>query len=276
MRGSIRTRTEPATLWIGEAFSALEHVCLKSLVVHGMNPVLFCYDQVRNVPSGVTIKDANEIVPQERIWINKERNSLAPFSDMFRYHLLKTTDYYWVDADVLALRPFDFSSDYFLAWHPPVLNIAVLSLPHDSPTLTDLINACENPNVDLPWLRRHQEFLKTVAKPDGKLEHSDLPYKALGPRAITWLMKHHGEHVHALPQASHYPLQPRHIQKPHRRVSPLVDWDAAYSVHLFGSVQHKIFHERGSMLPPEGCFLEHIYQKFDVDPRDFAADASLS
>ncbi|TMV09009.1 hypothetical protein FGK63_07770 [Ruegeria sediminis] len=272
MSNENRIRTEPATLWVGDAFSALEYVSLKSLVIQGMNPVLFCYDDVKNVPPGVTIKDANQIVGRDKIWVNKERNSLAPFSDYFRYLLLATTNYYWVDADVLALRPFDFVSDYFLAWHPPVLAVGVLSVPHNSPTLSDLIKACEKPNVNFPWLKRNKGRLEDLSEDSGAIAPEDLPYKALGPLALTWLMRKHGEERHALPAASHYPLQPKHILKPFHRVSPRINWEGAYSIHLFGSVQHRKFREMKTTLPPHGSFLEHMYKLFEVDPTAFDPD----
>ena len=51
------------------------------------------------------MRDANEILPQSQIFLNRERNSYAPFDDWFRYRLLAATDIHWVELDGVALRP---------------------------------------------------------------------------------------------------------------------------------------------------------------------------
>ena len=262
-----RERTDPATLWIGNALSALEYMCLKSLVVNGMRPVLYSYEAVKNVPPGVRCKDAEKILPRSRIFKNKERDSFAPFADVFRYQMLRETKFYWVDADVLALKKFDFRNDYFLAWHPPVVASGVLSLPRESSVLEDLIAACEKPNVELPWLRATaRASLQDQADKNGGVLPELLPYKALGPIALTWLLEKHGESHHVLPQQSHYGLWPREILKKYRRILPNLDIESAYSIHLFGSVQHRKIRERALEKIPPKSVLGYFAAKYEVDP----------
>ena len=77
-------------LWIGQ-LSPLEQLCLKSFVAQGHSVHLYTYDRIDNVPQGVTLQDAAEILPPSNIFRNqlgKGKGSLAAFSDLFRYKLL--------------------------------------------------------------------------------------------------------------------------------------------------------------------------------------------
>ena len=198
--------------------------------------------------------------------MNRERNSLAPFSDYFRYRMLLATDFFWVDADVLALRAFGTDGDYLVARHPPVVAIGVLGLPVSSPSLAALTAAAEAPAIHLPWLARDREALAAFADPSGRLSPADLPYKALGPRALTWLMRRHDEMKHVLPPWTHYPLQPRQIMRPFDKCKALIYWDRASSIHLFGSVQSRWFSENETKTPPANSFLMEMFRRHDVDP----------
>ncbi|SDX41501.1 hypothetical protein SAMN05444358_105191 [Ruegeria halocynthiae] len=260
-----RTRTEPATLWIGDRLGPIEQLSLLSLMKHGMKPVLYSYGALSNAPDGVVLRDADEIVPKARIFKNLERDSYAPFSDFFRYELLSKTDHYWLDCDVLALRPFDFETDYFVARHQHIVANGVLSLPKSSPTLSDLRKACDAPTVDLPWLKRFTNTLRAHQNKDGTIPKEKLPYKALGPLALTSLIHKHGEDSWVLPDSSHYAVQPRMILRRARRIRRLTDFSNAYSVHLFSSVQYRKLKSWGmDEIPPES-FLGEALQEYGVD-----------
>lgn len=260
----VRTRTEPATLWIGDSLGPIEQVSLLSLLRHGMKPVLYSYRPVSDVPEGVELRDASEIVPEDRIFKNLERQSYAPFSDLFRYELLARTEHYWLDCDVLALRPFDFETDYFVAWHPPVVASGVLSLPRTSPTLTDLRKACVAPTMNLPWLKRFSAALSEHRREDGTIPKEMLPYKALGPIALTSLMRKHGEDHLVLPEDSHYAVRPRMILRRASRVHRITDFSNAYSVHLFSSVQYRKLKEQGLDEIPQDSYLGTVLQDYGL------------
>lgn len=262
---SLRTRTEPASLWIGNSLDPIEQVSLLSQLRFGMKPVLYSYDRVSNVPDGVETRDAREIVPESRIFKNLERDSYAPFSDLFRYEMLAKTDHYWLDCDVLALKPFDFETDYFVAWHLPIINNAVLSLPKSSPTLAGLRSACDAPTMGLPWLKRFRASLDGLQNDDGTIPKEKLPYKALGPIALTSLMRTHKEDQWVLPEDSHYAVRPRMILRRARKVRRMIDLSNAYSVHLFSSVQYKKLKEQGLDEVPSDSYLGAILQEYGLD-----------
>ncbi len=103
------------SLWIGNTLSTLEQLSITSFLRNGHEFHLYVYDEISNVPAGTILKDANEIIPKAKIIVHKETGSYALFADIFRYKLLLMKGHYWVDADVICLKPFDLNRDYVFA-----------------------------------------------------------------------------------------------------------------------------------------------------------------
>jgi hypothetical protein len=105
-------------LWIGRPLSVLERLSMTSFLRHGHEYHLYCYDDVRDVPAGVVIRDGNEILPASGIFSYRHgpgRGSLSAFSNLFRYKLLLERGGWWADADAVCLRPWDFELPIVLA-----------------------------------------------------------------------------------------------------------------------------------------------------------------
>ena len=51
------------TLWIGDTLSPMEILSLNSFVKNDMEIHLYCYVDIKNVPTGVVIKDGRDIIP---------------------------------------------------------------------------------------------------------------------------------------------------------------------------------------------------------------------
>ena len=96
------------TLWIGSELSEMERLSLASFVYHDHPVDLYTYEDVSGIPDGVNIRDANEILPEDMIFQYKDHKSFSAFSNYFRYKLLYEKGNWWVDTDVVCLRPFDF------------------------------------------------------------------------------------------------------------------------------------------------------------------------
>jgi hypothetical protein len=106
------------SLWIGGELSPMEQLSIASFLHHGHTFDLYAYDEVTNVPQGTTLRDANEILPRERIFRYREHDTVSGFSNYFRYRMLLEKGGWWVDTDVVCLRPFDFESDHVFASEP--------------------------------------------------------------------------------------------------------------------------------------------------------------
>ena len=73
-------------LWIGHELSRFEYNSIKSYIKQGYEYHLYTYENVKNIPKGVILKDGNEILDSSYIFYYE--GSIAPFSDIFRYKLL--------------------------------------------------------------------------------------------------------------------------------------------------------------------------------------------
>ena len=77
------TREPINCFWKGGALSPMEIVSIRSWLHHGHSVNLWTYEFVEGVPTGVTLQDANEIMP----WSDRYK-CIANFSDEFRCRLL--------------------------------------------------------------------------------------------------------------------------------------------------------------------------------------------
>jgi len=101
------------SLWVGSDLSKMEIYSIKSFLRTGHTFHLYTYDKINNIPKGVIVKDANEILPKKTIFTLK--NLYLPFSDIFRYKMLYEKGNYWVDVDLISMRPLDFTEPFVFA-----------------------------------------------------------------------------------------------------------------------------------------------------------------
>jgi len=92
-------------LWVFGNLSKIEILCCKSFVKNGYNTILWTYGDITNAPEGVTVKDAREVLPEDKLFLTK--GSYANFSDLFRYAVLQKFGGLWADTDVIAIKPAD-------------------------------------------------------------------------------------------------------------------------------------------------------------------------
>lgn len=113
------------SLWIGSELSSLELLTLHSFTSQGHLFRLWTYGPLRSpIPAGVELRDANEIIPEHRVFRYRHTNryghgkgSVSGFSDIFRYKLLYEHGGWWVDMDITCLKPFDLKQPYFFRSH---------------------------------------------------------------------------------------------------------------------------------------------------------------
>lgn len=86
-----------SSLWVGNEMTLIQKMCLSSFIYHGHELTLFTYEKRNDVPNGVKLADANEIMPLDHI------GNIANFADVFKYKMVQKTGTGWVDADTLCL-----------------------------------------------------------------------------------------------------------------------------------------------------------------------------
>lgn len=145
------------SLWVGESISVMERVCISSFLKNGYDFHLYTYNPIEDIPVGTTIKDAREVLPTDKIFKYKNYDSYAAFSNLFRYKLLYEKGGYWVDTDIICLKPFlDFSQYVFASERleegkEQVAN-CVIRAPRDSQVMKYCFNIAYQKNPEeLEW-----------------------------------------------------------------------------------------------------------------------------
>ena len=134
-------------LWVGSRLSNLEKLSLASFVANGHTVHLYAYEDIDGVPAGVTMLDGREILPESAIFsygpeADFAEGSLAAFANLFRYKLLYERGGWWIDADMVCLKPFDMDSSYvFGCEYAETINCAVMRVPRGSRLASSLYEA---------------------------------------------------------------------------------------------------------------------------------------
>jgi hypothetical protein len=161
-------------LWVGGELSRMEQLSLRSFLAHGHEYHLYAYDEIKNAPPGTVIQDADAVVSRKELFVIKEgwgKGSYGGgFSDFFRYELLRRKGGWWVDTDVVCLRPFAFAADTVIAssqegkWGDPA-NGCVMKLPADGAAA---------------------RFLSDAAR---GMDRDNLKYAAMGPHLVQRMVR---------------------------------------------------------------------------------------
>jgi len=171
-------------LWIGRPLSKIEVLSLNSYIYHGHNVFLFTYGNVKNIPSGVNVLDAREILPESSI-ISFE-NSYSNFSDWFRYEMINKKDIFWTDLDSVCLSSkWDFKDKYVFGINDKhnqkeYICTSSFRLPANSEILDFLINSAKNKDLGTEWAPAGPQLL-TEAVFKFNLQNKILPPKAFAP-----------------------------------------------------------------------------------------------
>lgn len=89
--------------WAGSTLSEIELCCLRPFALRGHRVYLYSYKNIKNLPDGVTLRDATTIMSENEISLYGEKGRYSSFSDMFSYHLLKKENVIYVDCDIYCL-----------------------------------------------------------------------------------------------------------------------------------------------------------------------------
>jgi hypothetical protein len=133
--------------WHGPPLSAFHWACLASFVELGHTLNLYAYHPL-DVPAGVTLMAATEIIPAEEIFFFSTPESptpdVSPFSDVFRFKLLLERGGWWTDVDEICLRRDIPVCRY--AWArelaPPFTGASPIKFPKGDPIVREIYEEC--------------------------------------------------------------------------------------------------------------------------------------
>lgn len=261
------TRRPVASLWIGERLHYLNQLCLLSHVRHGHPTTLYCTDTVTNVPEGITVRPATDIMPIDMNIVRQTSESFL--SNVFRYHMIQQTDAVWIDCDAFCHKPFPDEMQNIFAGHGfrGALNCGVVYIPQRGELITRLIDYYENLPDAPAWFNKQQR--KKIEKQDTNLPQAVRIYNAertaFGPQAFTYFAQQTGDFEKALSSDYLYPV-PFQLNDvfydPYGRVEGHFT-DNTLSVHLYTNGT-KPWWRRNAPLP--NSYAARMCEGIGVDP----------
>jgi Glycosyltransferase sugar-binding region containing DXD motif len=255
---------QPSTVrcfWHGSSLGPYQLVGLRSFVDRGHQVEIYTYDYSGiEVPGWITRKDAREIWPADHVMCYQNqtdigRGSFALHSNLFRYALLFEMGGWWIDLDVVLLRPELPQQEIFFSIEsldPLRATFSVLKFPKGHPAMREALEKCvtlgETPffgetGADL--------FTEMVAKYDlakfGQPMELTFPLSALDVPSL---------------------FDPAQYDELLSRCEP------ACFLHLFNETWRRAGIPR-SLGPPEGSLIDYLLQRHGFDapsPRMELAD----
>jgi hypothetical protein len=262
------------SLWIGPPLSVMERLVIRSFLDHGHPFHLYTYGEVGNVPAGVIVRPAAEIMPVEEVYRCRRgygRGSYAPFSDGFRYKLLFKRGGWWADLDAVCTRPLDFPDEHVLGYEREPdgrLHVAIglIRAPAGSP----LLRYC--------WQRCRE------------IDRNRMGWGQTGPRLMAEAVRTVRVAVRILEPAAFYPVDywrtwdlirpgpSGSVEKPLSDFRSLGDFGSlpdAYSIHLWNSKWRHERLDRDAIYHPDSIY-EQLKRRHGVfSPPGAALGAGL-
>lgn len=258
------------SLWVGDSLGYVEQICLASALSVGHKFTLYSYapDTLKYVPKGVELRDAREVMPENRLLRYSDSGAVQLGANFFRYALLAKGLGYWVDMDFQFLQPLEFSEPYVFGWeYENWINNAILRAPADSDLVRDLCNLPQT-NRRPPWFgprRSLHYYWKRLTKGDIRVQ--DLPWGTFSSGMVTYVAKKHGvEHLAQKPSVF-YPVRWQDgpaLMGPSEIIEGMLGPETR-AVHMWYSHLARFVDKP----PPPGSYLNAACRRYDIDPAYF-------
>ena len=216
------------SLWIGHKLSPMHQLAIRSFLANRHPFHLYVYDCVIGLPEGVTLKDAGELLPEKEVFAYQTgpgKGSVAAFSNLFRYTLLFERGGWWVDTDVVCLRP--FFGDYVFASerHATTGEVGLASCVIRCPRGSDVMKWCRDRSRDM--------------------DPATLKWGQTGPRLLAQAVRQFGLQHSVRPPSTFCPLDYKEFERVERGNFRLPD--NSLSIHLWHEMwRRKDTHPRGN------------------------------
>jgi hypothetical protein len=248
-------------LWIGDRLGTFQRLCVQSFLDHGHAFRLFTYGHIEGVPDGAIVEDGSSVLAPGLLQPFLDgKGALAHFADWFRWELLRQRGGYWVDMDVICIRPFDFEAPVVYGCQDPFTpSVGVLRFPAGHPMTETMVDRCANPHRmrDGDSLRRRAR--KALRRLRGGSRGDVLWGEAGGPTGFREALEGSDCQQFGLPYPVFYPVHHQHwpciFDETLKDQLPL--FESTRAIHLW----HEVFRVF-SGLDPEGPFHpDSIYEQ---------------
>jgi hypothetical protein len=260
-------RRPVASLWIGDRLHYINQLCLKSHLAMGHPVTLYTMGPVANVPEGVEIRPAEEIIAVDETLLALTKPAFV--ANVFRIKMIRKTGAIWVDCDAFCHRPFPEDLDYVFGLHgmSGALNNGVVGFPPESRIVDLLLDFFDNP-PDYPgwWGKRQRRKMDEIDRSIPQAARIfEVERTAFGPQALTWCAQQAGVFDKAMSVDCLYPV-PFQLNDvffdPHSNVEGHFT-DATLSVHIYTNATRPWWRKNP---PLKGSYMARMCEKLGIDP----------
>jgi hypothetical protein len=180
-------------LWVRGDLSRMELLSLRSFLTQGHPVHLYTYDAPANLPRGVEVRDAREVVPHELVpkaqSVPFGKGAYASFSDYWRLCLMRQRGGWWSDLDVVAIKPWrEFpeivAASTFEQGYGQIANNYALRFPARHPVVESCLKTLIGRQLeDLDISETGPLLLNGMLGPEGVRAHCQSP-EVFGP--VPW------------------------------------------------------------------------------------------
>jgi len=229
-------------LWVSGDLPTLQQLSIASFLAQGHEYHLYTYDLTLQAPAGTVVRNACEILPDRNVF--RDKYGYGAFSDCFRYRLLLSRGGWWVDTDLICLRPFDSEASYVFS-SEDVPGPAGASVPNSG-----VIKAPAGAAI--------------LEYPDGvcsSKDPSDIEWAELGPALVARAVRKFSLEAHVVPPTAFCPIPWfgfRDILDPSLKIEY---GQETYAVHLWNAIWGRNGLDTNAAYHPE-CAYERWKREF--------------
>lgn len=229
------------SFWQGAPLNPYQHLAIHLAASSGSAPTIYSYDYHR-FSRELFFSDAREVLSEQELFLNPNRDTYSGFSNIFRYQHLVDRGGIWFDLDYLILGTFPKKKLLFGWESDSYINGAILGGERGHYLFESLLRSAKS--VD-----------------PGRFQWGDL-----GPKLLTKLIISSGLDSFALAQEVLYPFGPTEIWM----LFDPASWNevearskGALGVHLWNEVIRLTSPEVYFQKPPDGSFLGDLVDQSD-------------
>ena len=228
-------------LWIGDRLSVMERLCISSFLRHGHAFHLYVYQETAGIPTGTVILDGNQILPASRIFTYKGQKTYAGFANFFRYKLLLEKGGWFVDADTICVKPFDFPLEFVFSSEGingrQLVNLGAIKVPPGSHIMQYAWDACQ------------------------RMDPRKLKWSQCGPTLLGKAVDAFSLERYVKPWEVFCPI---HFSVWETMLDPAVQWsldDETHAIHLWNELWRRSGRDKDARYPKE-CLYEQLKQLY--------------
>ncbi|MGH8618831.1 MAG: hypothetical protein ACREUW_14155 [Burkholderiales bacterium] len=244
--------------WHGPALSLYETACLTSFVQQGIAVNLHTFNHALKVPQGVTLRDAAVLARPEEVLAYTQgghAQSIAAFTDIFRYRVLSRAPGWWFDTDVFCLAPAQRYAEL------QTLSKGLLLGLEEAGKVNGAVLYVSDPALAQDLERRAEAIGKVFE------------WGAIGPGLVTKFMQAFPDRVTALDRQYFYPIHYLEVERffrPEDCTGSLAACEGAVCVHLWNEFLRR-WRIPKNLLPCEGSYLAGLFAGVGVSVAPSAA-----